>query len=351
VSEPAYTFSLDLGFDGLVDQQRAAGLLRRWLASGHIPQAVLLTGIAGIGKAAAATLFAMACNCRQVMVGQEETERTSPCGRCRPCRRTRNGTHPDVLTVAPIGAVIRIDQIRTVTQTLGMRPYEARRRVVVIDGAQHLHPSAANALLKTLEEPPANTVLVLTAPQASDLLPTVVSRCQHVHLRAIRSSEIRRILIADLGAVPEWADVTAGMAGGSLLRAARMAAPGWKARRDWFLSELAEISGHPAQRLLALAERLAADKDHLDQYLEVAGSWYRDALVARFAPDRIINMDLAEKIRYVSAQTTIDALLAQLKAVLEIEKALKANLNIRLALEKLLLFLANPQAVPAPETP
>ena len=348
---PSYTLPLDRGFGALVDQQRAIDRLQRWLAGGKLPHAVLITGIAGVGKAVAATLFAMACNCSEMTVGGGKPNEMAPCGRCRACRKTCAGQHPDVVTVSPVNGMIRIDQIRSITRMLSMRPYEARYRVVIITDAQHLHPSAANALLKTLEEPPPQTVLIMTAVQASDLLPTVVSRCQQLPLRAIGSTEIRRILTAELNVALQWADVAAGMAGGSLARAVQMVDPEWKSHRDWLLDELALLPGSPVQRLLALAERLAGDQKRLQQHLEVAGSWYRDLLVARTAPDQIINMDLSEKIRYVAAQMTVDSLLAQLNAVLEIENDLKANLNARLALEKLLLFLANPQAVPVPETP
>ena len=173
------------GFDSIIDQERPIRILLSLLFHGTIPHALLFTGIEGVGKKTAAVALAMACNCRRPVA-------VEPCGECAACRKIAAGAHPDILRVSPAGAMIKIDQIRELCQVLTMKPYEARVRVVIIADAHTLNPAAGNALLKMLEEPPARTVLILTAPQTGDLLPTIVSRCQHIRFKPIARTIWRR---------------------------------------------------------------------------------------------------------------------------------------------------------------
>ena len=174
------------GFESVIDQQKPIGILRALLEQSSVAHALLFTGIDGVGKQKTARMFAMAVNCE--LYRGDTTSQISvdsvPCGQCVSCRKITSGNHPDVLHIQPQGNLIRIDQIRALGRTLAMKPYEARYRVVMISDGHRMNPESANALLKMLEEPPEQTLLVLTASETADLLPTVVSRCQLVPSRS-----------------------------------------------------------------------------------------------------------------------------------------------------------------------
>jgi DNA polymerase III subunit delta' len=314
-----------------------------------VPHALLFTGIDGIGKGTVARRFAMAVNCHARPTG--ETGRL-PCGVCRSCRRIEGGVHPDVICVMPQGAFIRIDQIRALCDTLALKPFEAGMRLAILHDAQALNPEAGNALLKVLEEPPDGTVLILTATQTSDLLPTIVSRC-----RRIRFNPLRRKTIADLlqegllrerqiserqQSAPELARALAAMAGGSYAKAMAMASGDWVVRRHWILESVGllkptSMTHLPIGHLLAFAEQLAKAKAHLDDALELIKTWLRDLVVVKYAPDKVLHQDLMAGLPEREQGMNDRTLLARYNAVEAAQGALRANANTRLCIETLVL--------------
>ena len=137
------------GFGSIIDQKQPIQILTTLIKKGTIPHALLFTGIEGVGKLAAAMTFAMACNCTTQLYNQKKSEDISgPCDQCRSCKKIRSGNHPDIIHIKPSGHYIKIAQIRSLCQTLAMKPYEARLRVVIISDSQAMNPQAGNALLK-----------------------------------------------------------------------------------------------------------------------------------------------------------------------------------------------------------
>ncbi len=225
------------GFESVIDQQKPIGILRALLEQSSVAHALLFTGIDGVGKQKTARMFAMAVNCE--LYRGDTTSQISvdsvPCGQCVSCRKITSGNHPDVLHIQPQGNLIRIDQIRALGRTLAMKPYEARYRVVMISDAHRMNPESANALLKMLEEPPEQTLLVLTASETADLLPTVVSRCQLVRFNPISIPSICRELVSRCDLSSDAARVVAAMAGGSMGRAIAMSRSDcWNAETGWY---------------------------------------------------------------------------------------------------------------------
>lgn len=333
------------GFDSIIDQERPIRTLASFLTHGTIPHALLFTGIEGVGKRSAAIAFAMACNCRGGPKGGEPGPGGPPapdqaCGECSACRKISEGQHPDLLKVDPDGTAIKIEQVRALCQSLALQPYEARVRVVVIADAHRLTAAAGNALLKILEEPPERTVLILTAPQTADVLPTIVSRCRHLRFKPIAGKHLAAMLVRAYGFTTEEAALTAAMAHGSVTRALAMQRRHWIRRRNWFLSELSALARLPAAALLVLAERMALVKEELPDYLELTATWVRDLAVARHDPERIIHQDLRSEIA-AAAQRLPEGFVSLASAGLaEIQRRLQANANPRLSLETLLIRLA-----------
>jgi DNA polymerase-3 subunit delta' len=324
------------GFDAIIDQERSIRVLTSLLTSRSIPHALLFTGIDGVGKRTAATAFAMACNC----TGTRVEERGEACGECTACRKIAADRHPDVLRVSPSGLQIKIDQIRRLCQSLAMKPYEARMRVAIVAEAHRMNPAAGNALLKMLEEPPDRTVLILTAPQTADLLPTIVSRCQHIRFKPIARRHLAAMLAAAYGFSPEEARLTATLANGSVTRALALQRRGWVQRRKWILSEMAGLAERPTTALLALAEKSSQAKEDIPEMLELMATWVRDVAVARYCPDRIIHQDWGGPILDASRRSDLDDLIRAGRAIEDARRRIRANSNPRLTLEVLWLSLA-----------
>ncbi len=308
-----------------------------------IPHALLFAGMDGVGKRTAALRFAMACNCRSAGgAAQTETPSLPLCGRCDACRKIQAGTHPDVHMTAPAGAAIRIAQVRALCDQLAMKPYEARYRFAIVSDAQALNAEAANALLKVLEEPPDRTVLILTAIQASDLLPTIVSRCQPVRFHPIPRATLADHLERHKGLSPEAAAAAAVLANGSFARAVDADLTEWMPRRRWLIREADALTGAPRIRTLAFAERLAKDKSKLGDALEILKLWFRDLLIWPHDPDRVVNADMADRIGPAARRETPAGLLAKIDAVARAQRDIAGNANPRLALEVLARGLAVP---------
>jgi DNA polymerase-3 subunit delta' len=333
-------------------------ILAAFLQKRNIPHALLFTGIEGIGKKDAATAFAMACNCTGEKPGLSEVIDDStikkdlplavnPCGCCRSCRKIESGNHPDIIRIKPSGAFIRIDQIRGLCDTLAMKPYEARVRVVIISDAHAMNPSASNALLKMLEEPPDSSILILTACHISDLLPTIVSRCQHIRFNPVSVKSIETRLIENQGLAPDKASIIASMANGSISRAFAMNNSSWINRRNWLINNIGPDQSDQSQpgalfsmssgMLMAFAEMLKKNKDFLFDSLEIMKSWLRDLVIYNYHPEKIINKDLITKIQYASQKIDIKSLLLKIDAIQAAQKNIQANANLRLTLETMMM--------------
>ena len=329
------------GFESIIDQQKPIRLLTAFLQKGTTPHALLFTGIEGVGKRMTALTFAMACNCMNAKQGtQHQDTASNPCLRCRSCRKIKSGNHPDIIFIKPSGPFIRINQIRSLCQTLGMKPYEARQRVVIISEAQAMNPEAGNALLKVLEEPPQRTLLILTALQTSDLLPTVVSRCQLIRFNPISRKNIAGFLVEKKGLKPGDAMILATLANGSLSKAILMNRADWIKRRNWLIDEIEALPSRPIGLRLAFAERLAKNKDVLADSLEVIKLWLRDLVIYHYDPEKIINRDLVARIQSASQQMRVKSILSKFDAILSAQKNMGANSNLRLTLEVLTFRLA-----------
>jgi DNA polymerase-3 subunit delta' len=348
------------GFDPILGQRRALWLIGSLLQKRSLPHALLFVGMDGVGKQHTAMLLAMACNCERytpepvarrapvVIKGApantEQTSSVAPCGTCRSCRKISSGHHPDVSLTAASGPLIKIDQIRDLCRTLAMKPYQAHVRVTVVADAHRMNPSASNALLKVLEEPPAKTVLILTATRTSDLLPTIVSRCQQIRFNPIPSEHIEALLVERHQMRPVDAAAIAIMANGSLSKALSMvramSRTNWINRRIWIINQVETMADKPMAWRMAFAEKLAKEKALLFDSLEVMKSWFRDLLVCKYQSQKLINHDLRDKIQQAAKTTAVETLVSTINDIQSVQNNIDGNINLRLSLEVLLLSRA-----------
>jgi DNA polymerase III subunit delta' len=211
----------------IIGHRRPLELLSRGLAAGTLPPSLIFAGPSGVGKRRAALAVAEVLNCvdaaRDVLAGSDdEPELRLPldaCGACASCRRIGRGVHPDVLLVAPPEdrTTVPVEQVRELNERVGFRPFEGRRRVVIVDEADEVLLGASqNALLKTLEEPPTSTVFILVAAQVEHLLSTVRSRCPQVRFGPLTPRQVATCLARDHGVDRTRAEALAAVADGSI---------------------------------------------------------------------------------------------------------------------------------------
>jgi DNA polymerase-3 subunit delta' len=294
--------------------------------------AYLLSGPAGVGKRTLADAFTSELLC--ATPGPD-----GACGVCAQCVRVAGGTHPDVRVVVreEDRRDIRTEQIRDLTRWLVLRPLMARRKVALVDGADALNEHGQNALLKTLEEPPGASVLLLVVGRSSLLLPTVRSRCQHVRLDPLTPEELTRFLERH-GVPGSEAGPLAARAGGSPGRALALREETHGEQRTVVLDRLARLRDLSAADVSGLAQTLA--RGDVEPALEAIASWYRDLLgLVVGAGDAPRNPEMAAAAEASAAHSTVHGVLRQLEAVCATIEAIEGNANKALALETLLLDL------------
>ncbi|MFP3897188.1 MAG: DNA polymerase III subunit delta' [Anaerolineales bacterium] len=312
-----------------IGHEWAVEYLRGAIQTEHISHAYLFTGPANIGKTHLAKEMAAALNC----LGDDP-----PCGTCSACIRTQAQTHPDVTLVKPENRRLRIDQVRELQHALSLSPVEGRWRVCIITDFQQATRQAANALLKTLEEPPSNVVLLLTATDADLLLPTIVSRCQVLALCAVPVARLEEALCERLDGQEERARLIARLSGGKVGWALSAIEEGdmLEARRE-HIETLLNLLGQGRAARIQAAERLSKAKD-LPEIIKLWQGWWRDVLlVSSDCQDLVVNVDFFESLRQTAEQY---AFREAEEAVRDLETTLEQldrNVNARLALEVLLL--------------
>jgi DNA polymerase-3 subunit delta' len=308
----------------------AVDQLRRALKHGRMRHAYLFTGPASIGKTTLARALAAALNC---------TGESRPCGECRACKLILKGAHPDVMIVEPEGHSLKIDQVRELQQTLALRPFEGRYRVAILRRFHEAVPNAADALLKTLEEPAPNAVLILTADTPDLLLPTIISRCQPLHLRPLPIQTVHEALVRDWEAAPEIAQMLAQLSGGRLGWAIRaLQDPAELDLRNAALDTLeAALQGKRRERF-ALVEGLPTERSQLTLLLDFWQGYWRDTLLlASGSQSPITNFDRAEHLRALAKRVGRDAAQRALESTRRTLGHINRNVNARLALEVLML--------------
>ena len=317
----------------VIGHEWALDLLLNGLARGRVPHALLIVGPPNIGKTTTAFTFAQALNC----TGSHPV----PCGDCLSCRKVVSGNHPDVRILDAPGQTLKISEVRELQRELSLSPHEGRWRVAVLSDFERATVEAANALLKTLEEPPAQVALVLTAVEADALLPTIVSRCQVVPLRTLPTLVVRDALISRWGAQPTQADLLAHLSDGRLGWAVQaLEDQSLLARRDEHLDHLFSLMGKGRVERLAYAADLSRNPTLVREVLALWLGWWRDVLLlASGSHVSITNVDRKDTLHQQAGQVTVrqaQRMLAQLRATI---KNLDQNVNTRLSLEVLLLSL------------
>lgn len=361
-------------FDGIFGQPRVREFLRASIASGRVSHAYLFTGPAGSNKTAAAYAFAQAILCKD-----------HGCRTCDDCRRIERRKHPDVHFCTPEGAQgYLIEQIREIVSGVSLAPIRATGKVYILDRVDLLGVSAANAFLKTLEEPVEGVTFILLGRTREAVLPTIVSRCQVVPFRHIPAREAAGILSQKTGVTPEQARIAIEACNGSITRAMTFAKSAERAEfrarimevlsnlplsdeRDVLeyaaelierakapldnvrtqqseeLAESADFLTKTALKQIELRHKRAlsmATRESLNQTTSIIRSWLRDVLmIASGTPDLVVNIDQREVLQRVAQKVTPASIMSALREAYKTDETLSYNVSPETCLDVLLFSI------------
>ena len=324
--------------------------LRRSAEEGRIAHAYLLVGPRQVGKMTLALDMARLVNC---------TGGEAPCGECGQCRRIAQGVHADVEVLdiesgeGRSRVNIGIDQVRQLQRAANLKPFEGRCRVFIVDGAERLSEEAANALLKVLEEPPEQVMLVLLTLDADALPPTIASRCRRLELRPLEHRVVAGELKARLGCVPERAEELARLCAGRIGWAIEAASdPALLEERSTTLGAIdVVLRGGLEARLThanEMAAGFAADRDSAKRALALWLEWWRDVMVVKEGtPELAANLSRSDELAAAGESLSRGQVLRAVESVRQASQDLERNVNPRLALEGLMLSLPRLQERPS----
>lgn len=325
----------------ILGHEWAVDLLQENLRRGSPRHAYLFTGPQGVGRRTLAIRFSQALNC------PKSSEPGVPCGKCRTCRQIEHLKHPDLhlLQAETLGGILKVDQVRELQHQLFLAPYEARYRVALLLRFEEANDSAANALLKTLEEPPPQVILILTADNAERLLPTIASRCEHLRLRPLSVQDLKEGLESHWEIPADQAELFAHISGGRPGYAIRLSREPERLRwRETCLNDHHNLLAASRVKRFAFADKLARNKDELRDLLGTWHSLWRDVLLqATGAAAPFINPDRNEEIRFIARQLDLPGILKIVQQFERTIELLDRNINPRLAFEVLLLDLPSIQ--------
>jgi len=325
-----------MSFADIIGHQKQLGILRAGLASERLHHAYLFVGPEGVGKRTIATALAKAIHCQS---------RTADfCGQCLNCARIAGGNHPDVRAVLPLSdkKEIGIPQIREIERDLGYRSFTGKRKIMIIDPATLLNVAAQNALLKTLEEPPQESLIILLATSVGTLLPTLRSRCLRLTFAPLSRREVADHLQKAHGKSPDEADFLAAISLGSIGAALGLDTAALTERRRTWIDMLGAVQGGNVYAAMAAADELSAKRDEALRFFKWAESWYRDLMIYRAtgAAEELINLDMRAEVERQAARRSTEEIAQTVADALEGGAAIQRNLNRRMVLEKFLFSAA-----------
>ncbi len=330
------------GFDGIIGHGRSIDVLRRALRADRLHHAYLFVGPQGVGKRKVAMALAQAINCTGPTYAQG-----APCGVCTHCTRIAAAQHPDVTLIEPDRSkarpTIKIGSVRELIRQVHYRPYEGRRRVIIIDDAEALTEEAANALLKTLEEPTGETLFVLITSRLHMLLATIRSRSQPVRFAPLGRKDIESHLLAHTSLSRDKAQVCAAFADGSIGQALGLAEEGVLDGRRELVSDVAELNASDTLKVFRVASQHArAGSQELQARLDALKTYYRDVVLLRSgaSPERVVNVDMRKALDKSAQRLTLEVAIGHIEKIDEVQSSLRGYVDAHLLLEDLLFSLA-----------
>jgi DNA polymerase-3 subunit delta' len=319
-----------MGFAAIIGQAHQLEILRLALRSERLHHAYLFVGPDGVGKRTVALALAMALHCKE--------EDDDFCGRCAECACIMGGNHPDV-TLIECGAEkkeISIRQVRELEKALRFRSFSGGRKVAIINPATLLNQAAQNALLKTLEEPPSGSLLILLATNSGPLLPTLRSRCLRLNFGPLPREGVARFLVEQKRIDAAEAALLAALGMGSLGAALEIDQEELRRRRRLWGGMLLALGPGDYRGAMEAAEALGASREEALQFLSWVQTWYHDRLVQALhaKTEDCINIDMLGEL--CTRRTPVEYILSDATRAADAATKIQRNLNRRMVLEQFL---------------
>ena len=320
----------------LIGHEWAVDMLKKHVIHGTTRHAYLFAGPPGLGRRTLALRFAQALNC------QTPIDAGIPCGQCRDCKQIEAMQHADLSIVQADaeGGTLKVDQIREARRSLTLKPYQANYRVALFLRFQEANDNAANALLKTLEEAPSYAVLILTADNPEQLLPTIVSRCEVLRLRPLNIENVQSAL-ENSGIESSQAKLIAHISGGRFGYALRLIKNDFLLeKREERLNDLQSLISASRVEKFAYADKLARDKESMRQAVLIWLSYWRDVMLrAAQAETPLVNVDRNVEIEELAGSLDLSIARRAVSNFEDVLEKMERNVNSKLLAEVLLLDL------------
>jgi DNA polymerase-3 subunit delta' len=326
-----------MSFKDVIGHTMPVELLKRAIKNDKVVHSYLFLGNEGIGKQRVALEFAKALNCTD-----SEVDRGEACDHCLSCKKIDRHLHPDVLVIEPEGQTLKVDQVRQMQRDLAYRPYEGKRRVCILAAADRMAPHMSNILLKTLEETPLHTVIVLLANHPRLLLPTILSRCQPVRFHSLPIPSVSQWLMDQKKLSREEAHLLASLSEGSPGKALEIQEGIRQIPREGLLKDWVGSASLSFEDLESLIESLPSQREALLLILEVAKTLLRDLIVVKMQKEGIplIHSDLFREFETAASRWSLPSLLRRMDVLHRTTLAIRGNANTPLALEAMMLSWA-----------
>lgn len=333
-----------MSFKNILGQERPSRVIKKALESGRIPNAYLFYGQQSIGKKSIAIEVAKALNCK--ISGPMDG-----CDQCSSCLKIDRRTHPDFFILEPEKgsptareAILKIDAIREVQKKLAYLPYEGLTKVAIVNNAEYMNSQAANSFLKTLEEPPSQTLIILITSNPYQLAPTIVSRCQGIRFYPLQTKDIKTIIAhhfeEEMGEIqPEELELRSSLAMGQVSLAMKEDILESTKYREELIDLINLTSFNRMDRVFTWTKAWSKKTDSLQLVLDELMRLLRDTALIKTdqTPSNIFNKDLIQKLRPIAQKKSLPTILIMFDAVQNTKVALKLNANAQLSLENMLL--------------
>lgn len=326
-----------MGFSEIIGHAAIIRSFQISLRQGLVAHAHLFSGPEGLGKKLFAFGLAKAVNC---LKGNDDF-----CGCCDSCLRMDKGNHPDIFFLEPDGQSIKIDQMRSFQSSIRYRPFMAKRRVCIIDQAEVMTVSAANALLKTLEEPPGEMMLILITSNLDVILPTIRSRCQVHSFRPLSQDEMTRLLMERLAVPADKVRLLSAFAQGSLKKVQGLELADLLTKRERMMALMELLKTQSIDRFFQEAKQLteAENPEDLQKFLHLWLYWYYDIWRYQVTASEhlLMNLDCQDQIRRQASLWPRLKIEENIRLVFEACQALQRNANRQLTIEVMFMQLSN----------